>query len=66
MKMNYKKLVFLLGMAVFLSSAAISQDYKYIGAAKCKMCHNKPDKGEQYTKWENSPHAKAMESTERW
>lgn len=62
MKMNYKKLVFLLGLAVFFSSAVFSQDYKYVGAAKCKMCHNKPEKGEQYTKWENSPHAKAMES----
>ena len=26
------------------------------------MCHNKPDKGEQYNKWAASPHAKAMES----
>jgi hypothetical protein len=62
MKMNFKKLFFLLGIAVFISSAALAQDFKYIGAAKCKMCHNKPDKGEQFTKWENSPHAKAMES----
>ena len=29
---------------------------------KCKMCHNKPDKGEQYNKWLAGPHAKAMES----
>ncbi len=60
--MNYKKLIFLLGMAVILSSVVHAQTYKYIGATKCKMCHNKPDKGEQYTKWLNSPHAKAMES----
>lgn len=62
MKMNLKKLFFLIGIAVFVSSAAFAQDFKYIGAAKCKMCHNKPDKGEQYNKWGNSPHAKAMES----
>ena len=62
MKMNLKKLVFLVGIAVFVSSAAFAQDFKYIGAAKCKMCHNKPDKGEQYNKWAASPHAKAMES----
>ena len=62
MKMNIKKLVFLLGIAVFVSSAALAQDFKYIGAAKCKMCHNKPDKGEQYNKWAAGPHAKAMEA----
>ena len=35
---------------------------EYIGAAKCKMCHNKPATGEQYSKWAASPHAKAMQS----
>ncbi|VAW21050.1 hypothetical protein MNBD_BACTEROID01-1745 [hydrothermal vent metagenome] len=58
--MNYKKLMFLLGMAVFLCSAVVAQDFKYVGAAKCKMCHNKATKGEQYNKWAASPHAKAM------
>jgi hypothetical protein len=60
--MNLKKLVFLLGIAVFISSTAFSQNAKYIGATKCKMCHNKPDKGEQFNKWEAGPHAKAMEA----
>ncbi|NQU86448.1 MAG: cytochrome C554 [Mariniphaga sp.] len=40
----------------------MAQTYKYIGATKCKMCHNKPAKGEQYNKWAAGPHAKAMES----
>ena len=62
MKMNLRKLFFLLTIAVFLSASASAQTNKYIGASKCKMCHNKADKGEQFTKWENSPHAKAMES----
>ncbi len=39
-----------------------SQSFKYIGAAKCKMCHNKPNKGEQYNKWMEGPHANAMKS----
>ena len=60
--MNFRKLIFLVGIAVFLSSAAFAQDFKYIGAAKCKMCHNKADKGEQFNKWEAGPHAKAMQS----
>jgi len=62
MKTNLNKLIFLLGIAVFLSSAAFAQDFKYIGAVKCKMCHNKADKGAQYNKWAEGPHAKAMES----
>ncbi len=39
-----------------------AQDYEYIGAAKCKMCHNKPATGGQYKQWAESKHAKAMES----
>ncbi len=60
--MNFKKLIFVLGIAVFFGSTAFAQSYKYIGASKCKMCHNKAAKGEQYNKWLAGPHAKAMES----
>jgi len=60
MTMNFKKLFFLLGMFIFIASFANAQGAQYIGAAKCKMCHNKADKGEQYNKWLASPHAKAM------
>ena len=51
-----------MGLALFISSASFSQNFKYIGAVKCKMCHNKPNKGEQYNKWLEGPHAKALES----
>lgn len=60
--MNYKKIIFLLGMVVLTIGIVNAEDFKYIGAAKCKMCHNKADKGEQFNKWANSPHAKAMQS----
>ena len=58
--MNLKKLIFLMGMVVFFLTSVNAQNAQYIGAAKCKMCHNKADKGEQYNKWLASPHAKAM------
>ena len=58
--MNLKKLIFLCGMVVLSISFANAQGAQYIGAAKCKMCHNKAEKGEQYNKWLASPHAKAM------
>lgn len=44
------------------SNATTAQDYEYIGAAKCKMCHNKPATGAQYKIWAEGPHANAMES----
>ena len=45
---------------VLAVTPANAQQKEYIGAAKCKMCHNKPPTGEQYNKWAASPHAKAM------
>lgn len=41
---------------------AEAQDWQYIGAAKCKMCHNKSTTGAQYKQWLGTKHAKAMES----
>ena len=49
-------------LAMFAGGALLAQDFKYIGAPKCKMCHNKPEKGEQYNKWMAAPHANAMKS----
>jgi hypothetical protein len=48
---------------LFLAVApASAQQKEYVGAAKCKMCHNKPPTGEQYNKWAASKHSKAMQS----
>jgi hypothetical protein len=47
---------------LFLGGTSMqAQDYDYIGAAKCKMCHNKASTGAQYKIWADGPHAKAME-----
>ena len=34
----------------------------YIGASKCKMCHNSKAKGEQFNKWKAEDHSKAFET----
>ncbi len=34
---------------------------EYIGVKKCKMCHNKAEKGAQFAKWEESAHAKTFD-----
>jgi len=57
-----KKLIAILSLVLFASTAIMAQPYDYIGAAKCKMCHNKTTTGQQYKIWSEGPHAKAMES----
>jgi 3-hydroxyisobutyrate dehydrogenase-like beta-hydroxyacid dehydrogenase len=56
------------GLALLvLSVLASAQEEKkeavrqYVGAAKCKVCHNSEAKGAQYAKWEASKHSKAYE-----
>lgn len=47
---------------VFLSSMILAQNFSYVGSNKCKMCHNKTEKGSQYSIWEASAHAKSFET----
>lgn len=54
-------LTLFLAFTVF-SNFAFAGDFKYVGVAKCKTCHNTKKSGKQYTIWKNGPHAKAMES----
>ncbi|GAB4367567.1 MAG: hypothetical protein Kow0042_08310 [Calditrichia bacterium] len=37
-----------------------AKEFQYIGANKCKMCHNSKKSGQQFSIWENSAHAKAF------
>ncbi|MFC2089665.1 cytochrome c family protein [Bacteroidota bacterium] len=60
--MTIKRSLFIALLVIFAGSAASAQTFKYIGAPKCKMCHMKPDKGEQYNKWMEGPHANAMKT----
>lgn len=49
-------------MAIFLGNVISAQTPKYIGAEKCKLCHNKPATGDQYAKWLKDPHSKALKT----
>lgn len=51
-------------MVLFAGTALMAQNFKYIGASKCKMCHVKPATGEQYNVWLKGPHANAMKTLE--
>jgi hypothetical protein len=54
------KLAAVLLAASLLPAAALGQ--QYVGIDKCKTCHNAKAKGEMYTKWKASPHAKAHDT----
>lgn len=58
-----KTLTLIICMVFIIGNTINAQDNKYIGAEKCKMCHNKPEKGDQYKKWKESKHAKANAAT---
>lgn len=60
--MLLKKTFIITLLALLSGGALMAQNFKYIGAPKCKMCHNKPPKGEQYNKWMEGPHANAMKT----
>jgi hypothetical protein len=56
-----------LALATFalLQSPTIStgqDELKYVGAPKCKMCHNKTSSGKFYDDWYESKHANAFSS----
>jgi hypothetical protein len=54
-----KKVILLICLVLFLGNV-ISAQSKYIGADKCKLCHNKPATGDQYNKWLKDPHSQAI------
>ncbi|MDA3954492.1 MAG: cytochrome c family protein [Bacteroidales bacterium] len=60
--MNLKKLLLIVCSVFLVVSLTKAQDHEYIGAAKCKMCHNKEVKGKQYDVWKEKSHANAYET----
>jgi hypothetical protein len=60
--MLIKKSFILIALMIFMGVTVSAQTFKYVGADKCKMCHNKPATGDQYAKWVSTPHAKALAS----
>jgi len=61
MKSLVKSLVIVVSFLIG-GNAVQAQQFKYIGAEKCKMCHNKPATGDQYKQWVSSFHSQALNS----
>ena len=60
--MAKRKLLLLISVLMFITSNMFSQAFQYIGATKCKICHNKEATGDQYKKWTESSHARAWKN----
>lgn len=46
---------------VFISaSLLISQEFTYVGAAKCRICHKSEKQGKQFPIWEEHKHSKSI------
>jgi hypothetical protein len=58
-----KKVLVLTGLAaVVLVLAVAGQQFTYVGAQKCAMCHKSEAQGRQYVIWEGTKHAKSLEA----
>jgi hypothetical protein len=62
--MNNLKLLLILAIVCFMVFTVSGQDkvFKYIGAQKCKTCHNSEKSGKQFDIWAKSLHAEALKS----
>jgi hypothetical protein len=57
-----KRGISLICLVLFFGNLITAQTFKYIGADKCKLCHNKPPTGDQYSKWLKDPHTQAIKT----
>lgn len=55
-----KKLLLFVCSVFLFAGLTMEQNHDYVGASKCKMCHNKASKGAQYNVWKSGPHASAF------
>jgi hypothetical protein len=49
---------FIIGL-LNISVGLAAQDFRYVGAIKCKTCHKAPKRGNQYQTWLDSRHNKS-------
>ena len=60
-----KQILWASALAIAFAVGAQAQEKKaehqYVGVKKCSMCHKSEAKGDQFGKWQASPHSKAFE-----
>jgi len=53
-------LILIVLMTLSLLLTLFSQEFTYVGSAKCKICHRSEKQGQQFTIWEESTHSKSF------
>ncbi len=61
-KNSFRFLLMMILSLIFIGNLSAQHQRKYMGAAKCKMCHKKANQGEQYKIWKKTAHAKAYKT----
>src|SRR5512136_644312 len=60
---NMKKILVIAALAALVLAAMLfAQEFTYVGAQKCQLCHKSEAQGRQYTIWEGTKHAKSFEA----
>ena len=49
-------------IGILFISSLFSQDFTYVGADKCKICHRTEKQGQQYPLWEARKHSKSIQA----
>lgn len=47
---------------LILTASLLSQEFTYVGAGKCKICHKTEKQGRQYPIWEEAKHSKSFQA----
>jgi len=57
-----KKILLVLFMVIslFIFFSLFAQNFTYVGASKCKICHQTEKQGMQFPLWQNSGHSKSF------
>jgi hypothetical protein len=61
MKKTFTFTVFFLGILLVITGL-YSQDFTYVGASKCKICHRTEKQGQQFPLWEARKHSKSFQA----
>jgi hypothetical protein len=53
-------LILIVGASLIFIMSLFSQEFTYVGAGKCKICHRTEKQGRQFPIWEESKHSKSF------
>jgi len=53
-------LIAIIAVSIIFIASLFSQDFTYIGAGKCKICHKTEKQGKQFPIWEDLKHSKSF------